>query len=388
MHLNLAPAPAVPKMARATIFLAFFGNGFLATCWVVHIPRIRGLLGLSDGELGLILWAATLGLFLGMTLGGWIVERYRSQFVTGVATVCLGLATILAVVSASRLSLVLALVPFGFFNGLLDVSMNSQAAAFEQRTGRSVMSSFHAFYSLGGLIGTLFGAALLAANISPLAHVLTAAIPFLVAGSFMHRGFIQEEKQDHPHGFFLSVPTGKVLPLALMAFVFFLTEGAIYDWSGVFLRTELGVDLSAAGIGYAAFSLLMASIRFCGDFWVARFGRLAVFVAGTVVGTAGLMLACLGGNYLVSVAGFGLVGVGLANCVPLIFSAAARQSEAGFGRGIAAVASAGYFGLFAGPPIVGSIAQLVGLQKALLLVAVALILTLLLTRIGLGVRRP
>ena len=388
MHLNLAPAPAVPKMARATIFLAFFGNGFLATCWVVHIPRIRGLLGLSDGELGLILWAATLGLFLGMTLGGWIVERYRSQFVTGVATVCLGLATILAVVSASRLSLVLALVPFGFFNGLLDVSMNSQAAAFEQRTGRSVMSSFHAFYSLGGLIGTLFGAALLAANISPLAHVLTAAIPFLVAGSFMHRGLIQEEKQDHPHGFFLSVPTGKVLPLALMAFVFFLTEGAIYDWSGVFLRTELGVDLSAAGIGYAAFSLLMASIRFCGDFWVARFGRLAVFVAGTVVGTAGLMLACLGGNYLVSVAGFGLVGVGLANCVPLIFSAAARQSEAGFGRGIAAVASAGYFGLFAGPPIVGSIAQLVGLQKALVLVAVALILTLLLTRIGLGVRRP
>ena len=388
MHLNLAPAPAVPKMARATIFLAFFGNGFLATCWVVHIPRIRGLLGLSDGELGLILWAATLGLFLGMTLGGWIVERYRSQFVTGVATVCLGLATILAVVSASRLSLVLALVPFGFFNGLLDVSMNSQAAAFEQRTGRSVMSSFHAFYSLGGLIGTLFGAALLAANISPLAHVLTAAIPFLVAGSFMHRGLIQEEKQDHPHGFFLSVPTGKVLPLALMAFVFFLTEGAIYDWSGVFLRTELGVDLSAAGIGYAAFSLLMASIRFCGDFWVARFGRLAVFVAGTVVGTAGLMLACLGGNYLVSVAGFGLVGVGLANCVPLIFSAAARQSEAGFGRGIAAVASAGYFGLFAGPPIIGSIAQLIGLQKALLLVAVALILTLLLTRIGLGVRRP
>lgn len=388
MHFNLSPAPAVPKMARATIFLAFFGNGFLATCWVVHIPRIRGLLGLSDGELGLILWAATLGLFLGMTLGGWIVERYRSQFVTGIATVCLGIATILAVISASRLALVLSLVPFGFFNGLLDVSMNSQAAAFEQRTGRSVMSTFHAFYSLGGLIGTLFGAALLAANVRPLAHVLTAAIPFLIAGSFMYRGFIQEEKQDHPQGFFLSVPTGKVLPLALMAFVFFLTEGAIYDWSGVFLRTELRVDLSAAGIGYAAFSLLMASMRFCGDFWVARFGRLPVFVAGTVVGTAGLMLACLGGNYLVSVAGFGLVGVGLANCVPLIFSAAARQSEAGFGRGIAAVASAGYFGFFAGPPIIGSIAQLIGLQKALLLVAVALILTLLLARIGLGVRRP
>ncbi len=387
MLIKLASAPAVPKMARATIFLAFFGNGFLMTSWVVHIPRIKGLLGLSDGELGLCLWAGTLGLFLGMTLGGWIVERYRSQFVTGIATVCLGVPTILAVVSHSRLALVLSLVPFGFFNGLLDVSMNSQAAAFEQRTGRSVMSSFHAFYSLGGLIGTLFGAALLAANVIPSIQVLTASIPFMVAGCFMHRGLIQEEQRDHPQAFFMSFPSGKVLPLALMAFVFFLTEGAIYDWSGVFLRTELGVDIAAAGIGYAAFSLLMATIRFCGDFWVARFGRLAVFVAGTAVGAAGLMLACLGRNYLVSVAGFGLVGVGLANCVPLIFSAAARQSEGGFGRGIAAVASAGYFGFFAGPPIIGSIAQLVGLQKALLLVAVALILTLLLTRAGLGVRR-
>ena len=370
-------------MARFTIFLAFFGNGFLATCWVVHIPRIRGLLGLSDGELGLILWAATVGLFLGTTFGGWIVERYRSQFVTGVALACLGVATLLAVVSASRLALVLSLLPFGFFNGLIDVSMNSQTAAFEQRTGRSVMSSFHAFYSLGGLLGTLFGAALLAANVSPLTHVLTAAIPFVVAGCFMHRGLIPEKKRDHPDGFFLSIPSGEVVPLAVMAFVFFLTEGAIYDWSGVFLRTELGVDLAAASIGYASFSLLMASIRFCGDFWVARFGRLPVFVAGTIVGAAGLMLACLGKNFAVSVAGFGLVGVGLANCVPLIFSAAARQSDTGFGRGIAAVASAGYFGFFAGPPLIGSIAQWIGLQSALLMVAITLLLTLFLARVGL-----
>jgi MFS family permease len=112
--INLVSPPAVPKLARATIFLAFFANGFLSTCWVVHIPRIRGLLGLSDGELGLILWAATLGLFLGMTLGGWIVDRYQSQFVTGIATVCLGVATVLAVISTSRPALALSLVPFGF----------------------------------------------------------------------------------------------------------------------------------------------------------------------------------------------------------------------------------------------------------------------------------
>ena len=135
--IHLASPTALPKQARATIFLAFFANGFLATCWVVHIPRIRGLLGLSDGELGLILWAATLGLFLGMTLGGWVVDRYQSQFVTGVATVCLGVATVLAVISTSRLALAFALVPFGFFNGLLDVSMNSLVGSLPQNPTRS-----------------------------------------------------------------------------------------------------------------------------------------------------------------------------------------------------------------------------------------------------------
>jgi len=371
-------------MARATICLAFFANGFLSTSWVVHIPRIRGLLGLSNGELGFCLWAGTLGLFLGMTFGGWIVERYRSQFVTGVAALSLGLSTILAVVSAGWLALVLSLVPFGFFNGLMDVSMNSQAAAFERRTGRSVMSSFHALFSLGGLAGTLFGAALLAANCPASAHVLTASVPLMILSCFLYRGLIPEERHDHAPRFFISIPTRNLIPLAAMAFVFFLAEGAVFDWSGVFLKTELQVDISAAGIGYGAFSLLMASVRFSGDFWVARFGRLVVFVSGAVVGAAGLVLACLARNYLIAVVGFGLVGAGLANCIPLIFSAAARQAGVGFARAIASVASAGYFGFFAGPPIIGSIAQLIGLQRALLLVAVAIILTLLLARIGLG----
>ncbi len=374
----------VPKAARATISLAFFGSGFLLASWVVHIPRIRSLLGLSDGQLGLILWAATFGLFVGMTFGGWIVERFRSQLVTAATLCCLGVSTVLTVTSTSKWALALALIPFGFLNGLIDVSMNSQAAAFEQRSGRVAMSSFHAFFSLGGLTGTLCGVALLAAHVSPLFQATVTSLPLTIAGLFMFGGLIPEERSEHPQGFFISFPSGKVLPLALMAFVFFLTEGAIFDWSGVFLRTHLGVDISAAGIGYGAFSLMMAAIRFGGDFWVARFGRFAVFVAGGLVGAAGLAMACLSGYFPFAVVGFGLVGVGLANCVPLIFSAAARQSEDSFGRGIAAVASAGYLGLFIGPPVIGSVAQLVGLQNALLMVAAMLLLTLLVTRAGLA----
>ena len=300
--------------------------------------------------------------------------------------VCPGLswrATVLAVVSASRLALVLSLVPFGFFNGLIDVSMNSQAAAFEQRTGRSVMSSFHAFYSLGGLLGTLFGAALLAANIPPLTHVLVAAIPFIVAGCFMHRGLIPEKKQDHPHGFFLSIPSGKVVPLAVMAFVFFLTEGAIYDWSGVFLRTELGVDLAAASIGYAAFSLLMASIRFCGDFWVARFGRLPVFLAGTIVGAAGLMLACLGRKLSGFRRRFRLGRRRVSELCAADFFGRGAAERYGLWQRNRRGGLRRLFRLFRRTAADWVDCSRIGLQKALLLVAVALMLTLFLARVGL-----
>jgi MFS family permease len=266
MSATIALEPVVPGTARATIFVAFFANGFLSTSWAVHIPRIRVLLDLSNGQLGLCLWAGTLGLFLGMTLGGWIVERFQSQYVTGLATVFLGLATIMAVISANWLTLVLALVPFGFFNGLMDVSMNSQAAAFERCTGRSVMSSFHAFFSLGGLAGTLFGATLLAVSCPAPVHVLFASAPFIIGGCFLYYGLIPEERHDRALRFFVSIPTRNLVPLAVMAFVFFLAEGAIFDWAGVFLKTELQVDISAAGIGYGAFSLLMAFVRFSGDF--------------------------------------------------------------------------------------------------------------------------
>jgi predicted MFS family arabinose efflux permease len=383
MTSTLAPGAPSTGLARAAIFAAFFGNGFLSTTWVVHIPRIKVLLGFDDGQLGLCLWAAALGLFAGMTLGGWIVERYRSQFVTGAATALLAIATILAVVSTHWLWLVLSLIPFGFFSGLMDVSMNSQAAAFEKWTGRAVMSSFHGFFSLGGLAGTLFGAGLLAARVSPLAHVLIAAVPCIFAGCVLHRALIPERNHSHGGGFFISVPSWDLLPLAAMAFVFFLAEGAVFDWSGVFLQTSLNVDVAAAGIGYGAFSLLMAAVRFCGDFWVARLGRNVVFVLGGLVGAGGLVLACLAKSYFLSVVGFGLVGVGLANCIPLIFSAAARKSKFGFGRAIASVASAGYLGLFTGPPLIGSIAQLMSLQNALLLVAGSVLAVLLLARVGL-----
>lgn len=376
---------ASPRLGRATICSAFFALGFLPTTWAVHIPRVKGLLNLSDGELGLSLCATALGLFLGMTLGGWIVERLRSRFVSGAAAACLALATILAVTSTSSLRLVMALVPSGFFSGLLDVAANSQAAAFERRSGRAAMSFFHGFFSLGGLAGAMFGVGLAGLDVAPLAHVLLAAVPFVIWGCAMHRTLIPEATPQASR-FFVSVPSRDLLPLAVMAFVFFLVEGAIFDWSGVFLNARFGVGTSGTGIGYGAFSLLMAAVRLCGESWIRRFGRLTIFVSGALVGAAGLALASLAPAYGLSIAGFGLMGAGLANCIPLLLSAAARRHGGSSSRAIASVASSGYFGLFAGPPLIGVVAQSVGLQSSLLLVSGTLVVSLVLTRTALGDR--
>ncbi|MBV9671709.1 MAG: MFS transporter [Verrucomicrobia bacterium] len=376
----------ISKQSRRAILSAFFACGFLSTAWIVHIPRIKGLLSLSDGQLGLCLWAATLGLLLGMSIGGWMVERFYSQFVTGFAMIALGIATILAVCSKSVVWLVLALLPFGFFAGLLDVSMNSQAAAFEQRFRQAAMSSFHAFYSIGGLAGALAGACFLALQTSPLIHALVISIPFIFWGGMIQQFLLPEQKSVSKKDFFISLPTLGLLPLALMAFTFFLAEGAIFDWAGVYLKTDIGVTTSAAGLGYGTFSLAMAIGRLFGDSWVARLGTLSVFIFGALLGASGLVLACYVRNYAIAVFGFGLFGLGLANCVPLIFSAAAKHSSSGFGRSIASVASAGYFGLFVGPPLIGQLAQRFTLPYALLAVAATIYGTLVLAKLGLGPR--
>ena len=370
------------KTARFAVLTIFFVNGATIASWVPHIPLVQEKLGLSEGLLGLALLGVALGAVFSLTLSGWLIARFGSRLVTGVSTVAFCLSLPPLVLASSFTTLVLALIFFGLFNGAMDVAMNTQAVEVEKRYDKPIMSSFHGFFSLGGLFGAGVGGLILEGGVSPVVHTIGASLLFLTAGVFALRHLLpKREEVSSADGPAFVLPKGSLLGLGLLAFVVFVGEGAMADWSAVYLRNVLGTSTGLAAAGFAAFSLMMAVGRLTGDVVVGRLGPARTVRFGSLVAGAGLGLSLLIGQPLAAIVGFGCVGLGLANLVPVFFSAAGRTPGVAPGTGIAAVATLGYLGWLAGPPLIGFAAEVVTLAGALGLVAVALGLVMVFARL-------
>jgi len=261
--------------------------------------------------------------------------------------------------------LCLSLFALGAANGAMDVSMNGHASALETRGGRPIMSSFHAAFSLGGLLGAALGGVLQTAGLSVAAGL---ALPDLAIGAIVLVSvvFALGEVGDRAQGSGgrLAMPSGALLLLASLAFCCMLVEGAVADWSAVFLRSTLKGQASTAALGYSSFAMAMAGCRMVGDRSVRRFGSRAVVATGGLLAATGLALVLGLPSAVTACLGFALVGIGLANIVPVIFSAAGRSTPIP-AVGVAMAASAGYAGFLVGPPLIGFGAGLVGLRCAL-----------------------
>jgi hypothetical protein len=266
-------------------------------------------------------------------------------------------------VSPTVVVLAIALVALGASNALLDVSMNSQAVVVEARYGRPIMASFHGLFSAGGLAGAAAASAVMARGLGDIAHVASvAAASLVVVGSALPH--LVPAGPSAATSVFVR-PRGALLALGALAFCGLLAEGAMGDWSAVYLRDALATTPAQAATGFAAFSLAMAGGRFGGDRLVAAFGPALVLRASSVVAAGGLAAALLLGTPLAGVIGCGLVGLGIANVVPVLFSAAGAVPGIPSGVGIAAVATCGYFGLLVGPPVIGLAAEVSSLRIAL-----------------------
>ena len=362
------------RAARVAVLTIFFVNGATIASWVPHIPLVQEKLGLSEGLLGLALLGVALGAVFSLTLSGWLIARFGSRAVTSVSTVAFCLSLPPLVLAPSFALLVLALIFFGLCNGAMDVAMNTQAVAVEGRYEKPIMSSFHGFFSLGGLFGAGVGGLILEGGVSPVVHTTGASLLLLTAGVFALRDLLpkREEVSDSTDSPAFVLPRGSLLGLGLLAFVVFVGEGAMADWSAVYLRNTLGTSTGLAAAGFAAFSLMMAVGRLTGDVVVGRLGPARTVRFGSLVAGAGLGLSLLIGQPLAAIVGFGCVGLGLANLVPVFFSAAGRTPGVAPGTGIAAVATLGYLGWLAGPPLIGFAAEVMTLAGALGLVAVTL----------------
>jgi hypothetical protein len=251
----------------------------------------------------------------------------------------------------------------------MDVSMNTNATLVERQWNRPIMSSFHAFFSLGGLAGASASGSLIAAGFG-IAATLCLSCSGMILLFLAAAGFVITEDVPAAGSHGLALPRGALLGLAVLTLMCLLVEGAMVDWTAIYLRTVAGAPLETAVAGFAAFSFTMMICRFLGDLVVRRLGRVRTVMAGGGLAASGLLLAIAVPEPFVASGGFALVGLGLANVVPVLFSTAGETAGIPPSIGVAMVATLGYAGMLLGPPVIGFGGDLVGLRAMLSLLAV------------------
>ena len=355
-------------VSRCAVSALFFVNGAILASWVPYVPMVKQRLGIGDGLLGVVLLFMAIGALGALPFAGTLVGRLGSRTVSVGVGLGLCLSLPLPVLAPTPFLAALALLFFGAFNSTLDVAMNAQAVEVEQRRGRALMSSFHAMFSVGGLAGALLSSVIAAAGVGAADHILAAALLGSVAILIARSALIAVAPSPSP---VFVRPTRGLLGLGVLALCALLAEGAIGDWSAVYLMDSRGASQSVAAAGFAAFSLAMAGGRFAGDHVARRLGAACLLRLSGALAAGGLLLALIVKEPVIAIAGFGLVGLGVANLIPVIFSAAGRAYAVAPGHGLAAVATTGYVGFLAGPPAIGLAAEVVGLPAALGIVALA-----------------
>ncbi len=362
----VAPLAAPPRGAAMATRGFFLIAGIGTATWAPMVPLAKARLGLDEASLGLVLLCMGIGSVGAMPLAGWLTHRYGNRVVMVISALLICVALPLLSVAPTVITLSATLVGFGATMAVLDVAMNAHAVEVERRYGRPMMSGFHGVFSAGGLAGAAAMSALLGIGAPLVTCVL--AVSAVVAGIIAtQRPQLLAHVAPPPSSTraLFAAPSPTALLLGALCLSVFLAEGAMLDWSAELLRSERGLSIASAGLGYAAFSIAMATGRLLGDRITAALGAMAVVRFGGLVAAAGFLLATALPWPATSLVGFVLVGIGASNIVPVLFSAAGRLSGPSVGMALATVTGMGYAGMLAGPAVIGFIAHATSLPIAL-----------------------
>lgn len=341
--------------------LGFFCAGFATACWAPLIPFAKTAVGANEAQLGVLLLCLGIGSVAAMLVTGWMTAKFgaRPMMILGGIGLALFLPTLLMTPSFVVLGLCLAV--FGAALGTLDVSVNVHAIEVEGRAKRTMMSGFHAIFSLGGVAGAAFVTLLLRAGQSAFVCALMGAVILMAAILAAIPGMIRSERAEAMP---LVLPRGIVVLLAVLAGITFLAEGAVLDWSALLILEGNLLSVENGGLGYMVFSITMTIGRLTGDALVARVGGLRVLIVGGLVCISGFACVLVASGPVLALAGFALIGAGAANLVPILFSAAGRQTVMPVGLAVAAVTTTGYAGVLLGPAAIGFVAEATSLRIA------------------------
>ena len=369
------PAPVLrPRLAVTALFLA---NGSGIGLWAATIAPIKLLYGLTDFQLSMVLLAFAIGAILTMTMAGHIAARFGSARVALLTSIAFVLAVPIPAFMPDLVTLTLAILVFGACNGAMDVAMNGHGAIVEKLNGKPIMSSFHAAFSLGCLVGAGAGSAILAAGFGPMATMSCAGIwgALLVIGFASSLKVPDSGPREPSVGF--ALPSRAALLVGSLAFLTMFAEGAIADWAGVYLVTATGTTTAIAAWGYGSFAITMMIGRFVGDRIVHAFGTAKIVTFGATIAVVGLAIPLAMPSVQAAILGYALAGIGIANIIPVMFSAGGRAVPDHPSIGVAMAATCGYAGFLLSPPLIGVFAETLGLRVALISLAVALLIVAL-----------
>jgi predicted MFS family arabinose efflux permease len=361
---------------RQATFAVFATNGAMIGTWVAHIPWLQERLDISKTTIGFALLCMAVGALIAMPLTGQVLARRSSAGVARVGTLVYCLMLPLPLIAPNPVALGAILFVFGAANGVMDVSMNAHGVAVERDLGKPIMSSLHGGWSVGGFLAAGLSALAGAAGADPRLLALGVGVALWLSAWSITARLGEASTHSAGEGTGFALPARGVLLIGVLCFLVMVTEGAIGDWSGIYLRENLGASAAASATGFTGFSLGMAVARLGGDWINTRLGAGPLLRGGMSLVAIALAGVLLIGHPVPAVLGFALIGLGIANAVPILFSAAGRHEPAA--PSLAAVFTVGYTGFILGPPLIGGLADTIGLPQTLaLLCAVALAVTVL-----------
>jgi MFS family permease len=361
--------PSLNRLRRANA-VYFFISGFGYSSWTSRIPGIKESLKLNDAHFGTILFMMPVGLILTMPFTGKLLDHYKSRTILLIGAMIYNV--VLAFLGFSSYTWVLGIVLFffGSSRNLMNLSMNAQAIGVQALYTRSIMSSFHAVWSMAGFAGAALGYLMVTLNILPAWHLLGVSL-LLSAITLFYYGDTLNQKPDHNHKrSMFSLPPKGMLVFSLICFTSMACENTMYDWSGIYIRQVLHGSKATATIAFVVYMVAMTSGRLLGDRMADRFGIQRVLAASGILITSGFTIIVLSSFIPITLTGYLLTGFGVSCVVPFVFSLAGKIPMSNPGAALASISSLGYLGFLLIPPMIGYVAQASSLRISFALIAV------------------
>lgn len=373
-----------PNRIRLAVSLFYFGQGICFASWASRIPDIKHTLNLSDAMLGSILLALPLGQLVTMPISGKLVTKYGSKKMLTAAVPFYALALTNFGIAAAGWQLALFLFLWGVIGNMCNISLNTQGVVAEQVYGKPIMSSFHGAWSLGGFSGALLGLVFINFGLVPYTHfwVVTAILwlnimlnyKFLAVGN---KPAVAEKKSKG-----LNKPDKILIQLGIIGFCSMATEGAMFDWSGIYFKDIVKAPAAYVVLGYASFMIMMATGRFLGDKMILKFGRKKWLQFSGAMISAGMFLSVVFPYLIPATIGFMMVGMGVSGVVPMVYTIAGNNKKVPPGIALAMVSGVSYFGFLLGPPLIGYISALANLRYSYAIIGCfGILIALLVTKI-------